>query len=65
MTEEDTTNVWGTADVSSGKTASDENFPVGSFLISKALRPHIHAYYTTPVLLMILPIVARSRLMKK
>ena len=46
MTEEDTTNVWGTADVSSGKTASDENFPVGSVLISKALRPHIHAYYT-------------------
>jgi squalene synthase HpnC len=38
-------SVWGKADVSSGKGASDENFPVGSFLISKALRPHVHAYY--------------------
>ena len=46
MTEEDTTNVWGSKDVSSGKRASDENFPVGSLLISKTLRPHIHAYYT-------------------
>lgn len=43
MTE--TSSVWGTADVSSGKGASDENFPVGSLLISKALRPHVHAYY--------------------
>ncbi|MCG0995266.1 squalene synthase HpnC [Acetobacter indonesiensis] len=38
-------SVWGKADVSSGKGASDENFPVGSFLISKVLRPHVHAYY--------------------
>lgn len=38
-------SVWGKADVSSGKGASDENFPVGSFLISKTLRPHVHAYY--------------------
>lgn len=38
-------SVWGKTDVSSGKGASDENFPVGSFLISKALRPHVHAYY--------------------
>ena len=29
----------------SGKGASDENFPVGSFLIRRALRPHIHAFY--------------------
>ena len=41
----DDTGVWGTADVSSGKGASDENFPVGSLLLSKALRPHVHAYY--------------------
>lgn len=40
-----TTSVWGTVDVSSGKGASDENFPVGSLLISKKLRPHVHAYY--------------------
>ena len=30
----------------SGKSRGDENFPVGSALISAALRPHIHAYYT-------------------
>ena len=29
----------------SGKVKEDENFPVGSFLIAKALRPHVHAYY--------------------
>ncbi|MFW7268669.1 squalene synthase HpnC [Gluconacetobacter sp. Hr-1-5] len=38
-------DVWGTEDVSSGKGASDENFPVGSLLISRRLRPHVHAYY--------------------
>jgi len=27
------------------KTAADENFPVGSWLIAKPLRPHIHAFY--------------------
>ncbi len=29
----------------SGKGAKDENFPVGSFLIRPALRPHVHALY--------------------
>jgi farnesyl-diphosphate farnesyltransferase len=29
----------------SGKDRGDENFPVGSFLIAKHLRPHVHAYY--------------------
>jgi len=29
----------------SGKTASTENFPVGSVLISKRLRPHVAAFY--------------------
>ncbi|MEO1066068.1 MAG: squalene synthase HpnC [Pseudomonadota bacterium] len=29
----------------SGKGARDENFPVGSFLISADLRPHVAAYY--------------------
>ena len=29
----------------SGKSRGDENFPVGSALISARLRPHIHAYY--------------------
>jgi len=30
----------------SGKDRGDENFPVGSWLIRAALRPHIHAFYT-------------------
>ena len=30
----------------SGKGAGDENFPVGSFLIDKELRPHVQAYYS-------------------
>jgi farnesyl-diphosphate farnesyltransferase len=30
----------------SGKDKGDENFPVGSFLIAKSLRPHVHAYYS-------------------
>ena len=29
----------------SGKGRSDENFPVGSFLIRRDLRPHVHAFY--------------------
>jgi farnesyl-diphosphate farnesyltransferase len=29
----------------SGKGRDDENFPVGSFLIRKDLRPHVHAFY--------------------
>ena len=29
----------------SGKSAATENFPVGSFLIAPALRPHVAAYY--------------------
>ncbi|MBF0168025.1 MAG: squalene synthase HpnC [Alphaproteobacteria bacterium] len=33
------------APTASGKTASSENFPVGSFLIAKPLRPHVAAYY--------------------
>ncbi len=32
-------------DVLSGKGRADENFPVGSVLIARALRPHVHAYY--------------------
>jgi farnesyl-diphosphate farnesyltransferase len=30
----------------SGKDRADENFPVGSALIAKRLRPHVHAFYT-------------------
>ena len=37
--ESDNVEVW------SGKDRGDENFPVGSALISPALRPHVHAYY--------------------
>jgi farnesyl-diphosphate farnesyltransferase len=29
----------------SGKGATDENFPVGSWLIRRDLRPHVHAFY--------------------
>jgi len=29
----------------SGKHRGSENFPVGSWLIAKALRPHVHAFY--------------------
>jgi farnesyl-diphosphate farnesyltransferase len=29
----------------SGKDRADENFPVGSLLISRRLRPHVHAFY--------------------
>jgi hydroxysqualene synthase len=29
----------------SGKTRSDENFPVGSHLLARRVRPHMHAYY--------------------
>jgi hydroxysqualene synthase len=29
----------------SGKDRADENFPVGSALIRRALRPHVHAFY--------------------
>jgi hydroxysqualene synthase len=32
-------------EVWSGKDRQDENFPVGSFLIRRELRPHVHAYY--------------------
>ncbi len=37
----------GTASVEawSGKDRADENFPVGSALIRKDLRPHVHAFY--------------------
>ena len=29
----------------SGKDRGDENFPVGSLLVSRKLRPHVHAFY--------------------
>jgi hydroxysqualene synthase len=34
-----------TVETPSGKGAGDENFPVGSFLIARPLRPHVAAYY--------------------
>ena len=34
-----------TAETASGKGASDENFPVGSFLLPKRLRPHVAIFY--------------------
>ncbi len=39
-------SVGGTAmETPSGKGAKDENFPVGSFLLPKALRPHVARFY--------------------
>jgi len=35
----------GAVEAPSGKGANDENFPVGSFLLPKRLRPHVRAYY--------------------
>lgn len=35
----------GVAETPSGKGAGDENFPVGSFLLPKHLRPHVATYY--------------------
>lgn len=34
-----------TVEAPSGKGAGDENFPVGSFLLPKRLRPHVATYY--------------------
>lgn len=34
-----------TVETWSGKARTDENFPVGSALISARLRPHVHAFY--------------------
>ncbi len=34
-----------TAEAASGKGAADENFPVGSFLLPKRLRPHVAVFY--------------------
>jgi hydroxysqualene synthase len=35
----------GTVETPSGKGRGDENFPVGSWLIRRELRPHVHAFY--------------------
>jgi squalene synthase HpnC len=35
----------GSLETPSGKTAKDENFPVGSFLIRPDLRRHVHVFY--------------------
>jgi len=35
----------GTLETPSGKGRSGENFPVGSWLIRRDLRPHVHAFY--------------------
>jgi squalene synthase HpnC len=34
-----------TAETPSGKGSKDENFPVGSFLLSKKVRPHVAVFY--------------------
>ena len=35
----------GVVETPSGKGRGDENFPVGSWLIRRDLRPHVHAFY--------------------
>jgi hydroxysqualene synthase len=35
----------GSVETPSGKWRDSENFPVGSFLIRRELRPHVHAFY--------------------
>jgi len=35
----------GAVETPSGKDTGDENFPVGSWLIRRELRPHVHAFY--------------------
>lgn len=35
----------GTIETPSGKSAEDENFPVGSFLLPRRLRPHVALFY--------------------
>jgi hydroxysqualene synthase len=40
-----TGSVTGAIETPSGKSASGENFPVGSFLIRKDLRRHVHTFY--------------------
>ena len=40
-----TTTVFDSVEVWSGKGRNDENFPVGSWLIGRRLREHVHAYY--------------------
>lgn len=39
------TQVSASIETPSGKGKEDENFPVGSFLIRRDLRPHVHAFY--------------------
>jgi squalene synthase HpnC len=39
------TEATGAVEAPSGKSAGDENFPVGSWLIRRDLRPHVHAFY--------------------
>mgnify|MGYP006275781287 FL=1 len=41
----DGTGIDGPMEAPSGKTAGDENFPVGSVLIAPRLRPHVMRYY--------------------
>jgi len=42
---EETRSTTAALETPSGKGRGDENFPVGSFLIRKDLRPHVHAFY--------------------
>ncbi len=45
-TQDTSTRDWNTTPAaSSGKGSGDENFPVGSFLLPRHLRPHVAAFY--------------------
>ena len=45
ITLDETTTGEAPLETPSGKERGDENFPVGSFLIRRDLRPHVHAFY--------------------
>ena len=45
MTAASETNLAEAPETPSGKGADDENFPVGSFLLPKRLRPHVATFY--------------------
>lgn len=45
MDDQKPSSIAGAVETSSGKGAADENFPVGSFLLPKRLRPHVAVFY--------------------
>lgn len=59
------TTMQGAVETPSGKGAGDENFPVGSFLLPKRLRPHVATFTPSRAPLTILQTTRRSLRLKK